>query len=161
MALKKPPGAERNFAFMEWPHYRKGLWQALLQEAERQRQSDLPPLSGADRDGAVLGAARCNAERAGVSEFLSLQQLEVGGRAPVFSHPGLAICNPPYGTRLGRGELAETYGALGRLYAESLSGWQRAFLCPEARLARDTGLPLTQLAALQNGGIRVGLFAVT
>lgn len=161
LALKKPPGAARTFAFMEWPHYRQGLWQALLQEAERQRLGSCPTLRGADRDGKVLEAARSNAERAGVSDFLSLQQLEVGGQAPVFSNPGLAICNPPYGTRLGMGELTGTYRALGLLYAEVLSGWQRAFLCPEPRLARDTGLPLTRLAALQNGGIRVGLFVVT
>ncbi len=160
LALQRPPGAERRFAFMDWPRYRPGLWRALLLEAGKQEQSCCPVLTGADRDAAVLEAARRNAERAGVLEFLSLQQVELSQQPPPALPPGLVVCNPPYGARLGRGELDDTYRALGRLYAGVLSEWQRAFLCPEPRLAKDTGLPLARLTDLQNGGIRVGLFTV-
>jgi putative N6-adenine-specific DNA methylase len=160
LALHRPPGAERKFAFMDWPRYRPGLWQALLLEAAKQGRDSCPVLTGADRDAAVLEAARRNAKRAGVEEYLSLQPMELSQQSSSPSLPGLVLSNPPYGARLGRGELDDTYRALGRVYREILPEWQRAFLCPDPRLAKTIGLPLTQSANLQNGGIRVGLFAV-
>lgn len=160
LALKRPPGAERKFAFMDWPRYRPGLWQALLLEAAKLGRDSCPVLAGADREATVLDAARRNARRAGVEEYLSFQSLELSQQSFPPSQPGLALSNPPYGARLGRGELDDTYRALGRVYQEVLPEWQRAFLCPEPRLAKTVGLPLTEVASLQNGGIRVGLFAV-
>lgn len=160
LALQRPPGAERKFAFMDWPRYRSGLWQALLLEAAKRGKDSCPILVGADREATVLDAARRNAKRAGVEEYLSLQPLELQKQSSPPSSPGLALSNPPYGTRLGQGELDDTYRALGRVYRQILPEWQRAFLCPEPRLAKTVGLPLTQIISLQNGGIRVGLFVV-
>jgi len=160
LALRRSPGARREFAFMGWPRYRPGLWNALLLEADRQVRDDCPPLLGADRDGTVLEAARRNARRAGVFEHLALQPLELSQQRPSVAPAGLAICNPPYGTRLGRGELHDTYRALGGFYRGMPPSWQRAFVCPDQRLAIDTGLPLALLANLQNGGIRIGLYGV-
>ena len=37
LAGRRPPGAQRTFAFMDWPGYRPGLWQALQVEAVRQQ----------------------------------------------------------------------------------------------------------------------------
>lgn len=160
LALRRPPGARRQFAFMDWPRYRPGLWNALLLEADRQMRADCPPLLGADRDATVLEAARRNAQRAGVLDHLSLQPLELSQQLPPVAETGLALCNPPYGTRLGCGDLHATYRALGDFYGGVVPQWQRAFLCPDQRLAMDTGLPLTLLANLHNGGIRIGLYGV-
>jgi putative N6-adenine-specific DNA methylase len=160
LALQRPPGAGRQFAFMGWPGYRQGLWQVLLLESVKQEKEGCPLLAGADRDAEVLDAARRNAVRAGVADCLLLQPLELSQQVSSPSLPGLALSNPPYGARLGRGELDDIYRDLGRVYRQVLPEWQRAFLCPDPRLAKGVGLPLTQIASLQNGGIRVGLFAV-
>ncbi len=160
LALNRPPGAGRKFAFMGWPHYRQGLWNSLLLESAKLEKDSCPLLAGADRDADVLDAARQNAQRAGVADYLSLQPLELSQQTSSPSVPGLALSNPPYGARLGRGELDDIYRDLGRVYRQILPGWQRAFLCPEPRLAKTVGLPLTQAANLQNGGIRIGLFVV-
>lgn len=160
LALNRPPGAEREFAFMGWPRYRQGLWQALLLEAAKLGKECCPPLTGADRDSEVLDAARRNAKRAGVSDYLLLQPVELSQQAIPPSSPGVALANPPYGARLGRGELDDIYRDLGRVYSQVLPGWHRAFLCPDPRLAKVVGLSLQQIGNLQNGGIRVGLFTI-
>ena len=160
LALQLPPGGLRRFGFMDWPRYRQGLWDALLLEARKRAKGNSPLLIGTDRDESVLEAARRNALRAGVLEHLSLQPLELSRQVTPDSPPGLAVCNPPYGARLGQGELNETYRALGRFYGSVLGRWQRAFLCPERRLAKATGLFVKSLAQLQNGGIGVELFEV-
>lgn len=100
LALKRPPGAARNFAFMDWPRYRPGLWQALLLEAAKQGKDSCPLLMGADREATVLDAARRNATRAGVEKYLSFQPLELSQQASPPSSPGLALSNPPMGRAL-------------------------------------------------------------
>ncbi len=161
LALNRPPGAARTFAFMDWPRYRPGLWQALLMEAQRQGREACPVLAGGDRDPAVLEAARRNADRAGVGHCLILRQAEAGDWIPSVDRPGLAICNPPYGTRLGRGEEKAIGRTLDRLYEKIPRPWQRVFLAADPGPADAMVLPLRRLAALQNGGIRAALLEVT
>jgi len=74
--------------------------------------------------------------------------------------PGLLLCNPPYGERLGAGEdLRSLYRALGESCRRAFPDWQAALLTPDDRLARATGLPLERRALLDNGGIAVTLWA--
>jgi len=159
LAGYRPPGGRREFAFMTWPRYRPGLWQALLAEAARgEREGDVP-IRGADRDPIVLAAARRNAERAGVNGKIDFTLGDLGQTSAAVGG-GLLLCNPPYGQRLGREEdLRPLFRALGEVSRGSLPGWRVAFLSPAGHLARVTGLPLRQVAELSNGGIAVTLWA--
>lgn len=159
LASRQAPGAERRFAFMRWPRFRPGLWQALLEEASRGRRgAPVTTIVGSDRDAAMVEIARRNADRAAVAAEVSFRvgRLKDESALPV---PGLLFCNPPYGARLGQGgELEETYRLLGRVCRERFAGWRVAFLCPEARLAEKTGLPLSTEGLFSNGGLRVRLY---
>ena len=159
LAGRRAPGMDRSFAFMNWPGYRPGLWEALRLEARRGERSPAVLLAGCDRDLAAIEAARRNGERAGLGEAVTwdLRELADQVRHP---GPGLLLCNPPYGERLGRGEdLRPLYRQLGQVCRDSFAGWQVAILCPDERLARATGLPLEKCAGLVNGGIDVTLYS--
>jgi putative N6-adenine-specific DNA methylase len=157
LASRCAPGAGRKFSFMNWPRYRPGLWQALLAEAVRGQTPSGPAILGGDCDGQVLAAAGRNAARAGMAERVAFRQQDLDSLVAV-EGPGLVLCNPPYGARLGRAEdLRPLYGRLGQLYRDTFAGWQGALLCSDPTLAAATGLPLRQLAQLNNGGIRVAL----
>jgi putative N6-adenine-specific DNA methylase len=159
IARNRAPGLGREFAFMHWPRYRPGLWEALTVEAKGALRESEVLLSGSDRDPAAVDAARRNAERAAVrgTQFhcRELEQLHPS------SGTGLVVCNPPYGERLERGgDLMGLFRTLGQVYRESFRGWRGAILCPDEALARAAGMPGPPLAVLVNGGIRVGLYAV-
>lgn len=159
MAQNRAPGLGRHFAFMNWPRYRPGLWEALTAEAKRSIRKTGGTLWGSDRDPAAVEAARRNAGRAG-AEGVGFFCREAAAIPPV-SGRGLVVCNPPYGERLERGgDLKGLFAVLGRVYRESFRGWRGAILCPEEALARAAGMPGPPLAVLTNGGIRVGLYAV-
>jgi putative N6-adenine-specific DNA methylase len=159
LASRRPPGAGRVFSFMGWPRYRPGLWQALLAEAVRKQKNSVPAISGSDRDGKVLEAAGRNAVRAGVAGLVAFRQQDVSTRR-VVEGPGLVMCNPPYGARLGRcDDLESLYRLLGGVYRSSFAGWRGALLCPDPHLAEATGLPLRKVAELNSGGIKVALMA--
>jgi putative N6-adenine-specific DNA methylase len=159
LAGLRAPGMHRSFAFMNWPGYRPGLWEALRTEARRGERSPDVLLTGCDRDVVAIEAARRNGERAGLGEGVIWDRRELTEqlRRP---GPGLLLCNPPYGERLGRGEdLRPLYRQLGQVCRDSFSEWQVAILCPDERLARATGLPLEKRAGLVNGGIDVALYS--
>lgn len=161
MADKRAPGSHRAFAFMDWPRYRPGLWQALLLEASRSEQAGCTKIHGADRDAAALAAARRNAERAGVEGRIDFNLRELAC-TPAAADGGLLVCNPPYGQRLGRDEdLRPLFQTIGEVSRHSLPRWRVAILSPADYLAKATGLPLHPLAALNNGGIPVTLWATT
>jgi ribosomal protein S21 len=157
LATGQPPGAQRTFAFMGWPRYRPGLWQALLAEAARDRRPLGAFLQGSDHSDAALAAARRNAERSGLADIdWQLRELAF---LPSMAGSGLLICNPPYGERLGAGsDLRPLYRQLGQICRRSLPGWRVAILSPDERLVRTTGLPMRRIAALNNGGIAVALY---
>jgi putative N6-adenine-specific DNA methylase len=159
MATQKAPGLDRDFAFMRWPGWRPGLWQQLCEEARREEHPCPAGIFGADSDADALAAACVNLAQAGLDHAVTLEQraLEL---QPVHDGGGLVVCNPPYGKRLVTAEPLELYFAgLGRELQRAYPGWRKALLCPEPGLAKATGLPLHKVAELDNGGLRVGLYA--
>lgn len=157
LARRLPPGSGRRFAFMEWPGFRPGLWQVLRDEAARRAVPLTVPIIGVDEDPAVLAVARENAARAGVDIDLCCSGIE---DLPPRPGGGLVLCNPPYGIRLGDdSDPAAAYRLLGESCRRAFPGWRIAFLAPDETLARATGLPVSRIAPLVNGGIPVGLYA--
>jgi len=55
--------------------------------------------------------------------------------------------------------LADYYATLGRDLQRAFPAWRKALLCPDPALARASALPLRELAQLDNGGLRVWLYA--
>ncbi len=158
IALHRAPGKERNFAFMNWPRYRPGLWRQLLTEAQREEKSTINgPILAVDNNPKAIAAAQKNLEMIGLTGSIQLfcgnmQQLQ-----PQYPS-GLMICNPPYGERLGRNASLEAlYHDLGRVYGNDFSAWQGALICPETGLIEATGLTFSSLLRFSNGGIKVAL----
>ncbi|MFM2422091.1 MAG: hypothetical protein RL291_621, partial [Pseudomonadota bacterium] len=112
MAAGLKPGRARRFAFEHLVGFDKAAWDAL-------RAQPVAPVSstrfyGSDRDAGAIAMSRANAERAGVAERITFEQRAVAELVPPAGPPGLVICNPPYGTRIGeRAKLLALYRQLG------------------------------------------------
>lgn len=158
ISTHRPPGRHRQFAFMRWPGYRPGLWQALTADADRKIVAPSAAIYASDSDSRVLSIAGQNAQQAGVAEMIdfSCSQLE---SLPVRSGPGLLLCNPPYGVRLEHGEdLLAFYQNLGSGFRRAFPGWTIAFIAPDERLAVATGLEVRTRTPMVNGGLAVVLY---
>ena len=158
LATHQPPGRHRHFAFMHWPGYRPGLWQALTADADRQIVAPASPIYASDNDHRVLAVAAQNAQQAGVAEMIDFSCSELQS-LPMRSGPGLVLCNPPYGIRLESGEdLFALYRSLGSGFRRAFPGWTIAFIAPDEHLAAATGLEVQVRARLVNGGLAVALY---
>lgn len=158
IALHRAPGKGRDFAFMNWPKYRSGLWQQLSIEAQREEKSTLPaPILAVDNNPKAIAAVQKNLETIGLAGSIQLSCGNMQQLQPQ-SPSGLMICNPPYGERLGKNaSLVALFRDLGRVYGSTFADWQGAIICPESELIKSTGLSFSPLLRFANGGIKVAL----
>ncbi|MCU0488735.1 MAG: class I SAM-dependent RNA methyltransferase [Anaerolineales bacterium] len=163
LALGRPPGRQRRFAFMDWPGFERPAWQALLAQADQASQRLAEAKAGklhllaSDRDAGAIELAQANAARAGVASWIEFSCRAVSAIEPP-AQPGWLVTNPPYGVRVSpEKDLRNLYAQLGNLLRARCPGWQVAILSSDRLLLGQIGLRLDTSLALVNGGVPVRL----
>ncbi|AJQ95885.1 bifunctional 23S rRNA (guanine(2069)-N(7))-methyltransferase RlmK/23S rRNA (guanine(2445)-N(2))-methyltransferase RlmL [Gynuella sunshinyii] len=161
MAGDRAPGLTRRyFGFKGWLQHDHELWNRLLEEARQRRaagEAGIPPLLGYDADAGVIRNANENIHRAGLKGVAFAYHKELAEWVKpthIDLNPGLLICNPPYGERLGEiNSLKGLYRYLGRLLVSQLLGWQAAVLTGNPDLGHAMGLRAGKQYRIFNGSI--------
>jgi putative N6-adenine-specific DNA methylase len=156
VALNRPPGLTRKwFGFQGWPGFDRPLWNAIRDDARRGVLKGLPaPVRGSDVRTDAVEFARTNARAAGVGHQLRFDRLDVTDARPPDGAPGVVICNPPYGERIGdEKELVGLYGTLGEVFGAHWRGWRAFVFTGNDKLARKVGLPVKSAVPFFNGKI--------
>jgi putative N6-adenine-specific DNA methylase len=156
IALRRPPGlTRRHFGFMGWLDFDVELWTALRDEARSGVLKQLPaPILGFDLRRDAVSFSIQNARIAGVGHVLRFEQGDVREFRPPDGPPGVIVCNPPYGERIGEErELEGLYRTLGEVFRERCGGWTMWIFTGNAKLARQIGLSPSEEVPLFNGKI--------
>ncbi len=156
MALRRPPGLTRKrFGFQGWMDYDVRLWTELRDEARRGVGRALPaPILGADVRGDAVSFAINNARAAGIGHLLRFEKRDVRDFRPPEGPPGVILCNPPYGERIGEErELRGLYRTLGEVFAQRCAGWTAFVFTGNPALAHAIGLRPSAQIPLYNGKI--------
>jgi 23S rRNA (guanine2445-N2)-methyltransferase len=162
IALDRPPGlTRRRFGFMGWLDFDVELWTTLRDEARRGVKRKLPhPVLGSDLRRDAVDFARTNARAAGIGHLVRFDVHDVRGLQLPPGPPGILLCNPPYGERLGEEkDLRGLYQILGDMIRDRASGWKAFIFTGNPRLARHLGLTPTTRLHLYNGSIPCQLLA--
>jgi len=156
MALERPPGlTRRRFGFQGWMDFDISLWTRLRDEARRNVKKRLQaPISGSDVRADAVAFARTNARAAGVGHLLRFERWDVRDFRPAEGPPGVIICNPPYGERIGEEkELRALYRMLGEVFRERCHGCRAFVFTGNPRLAKLIELEPASAVPLFNGKI--------
>ncbi|TVQ95958.1 MAG: hypothetical protein EA398_16665 [Deltaproteobacteria bacterium] len=129
IAARIAPGEDRPWGFLRWPTFpeHQADWDALLKEARDLRKPSGPPIFARDADPRAVAATRRHVVAAGLQDRVFVSQADVSALAPL-DPAGTFVANPPWGERLGEGELEqarEVHRTLGHAARD----------CPEHRLA--------------------------
>jgi len=148
IALRRPPGLTRKrFGFMGWMDYDIDLWTALRDEARSSVLRALPAtVTGSDVRGDAVAFSIDNAKAAGIGHLLRFSRRDLREFEPPAGPPGIVLCNPPYGERIGEErELIGLYQMLGEVMTRRCPGWTLWVFTGNRILAEAIGLrPRTQ-----------------
>ena len=184
IARRIPAGILRRFAFEKLVPFQRHVWEAMLDEAESQILPESPVgIYGSDIAFRMVDFAQRNAERAGVSDTVSLRGGDALQRMPPSEQPGMMLLNPPYGERIaaagsaGRNaaermgqveragrETAQTedggefFNQLASHWKKNYSGWSAWMLTPDLKLPSKMRLKESRRTPMWNGPIECRLF---
>lgn len=149
----------RRFGFERWPDFDAEIWRQEVEAARAagptpaMRGQSLAPVVGMERDPAVLQQAIANARAAGLEDQIQFVPGDCRDFVPP-AGPGLVVCNPPYGARLGADEdLEALYYDLGKLLKERCGGWTLWLLSGNPTLSGALRLKASRRVAVSNGGL--------
>ena len=126
LALNRPPGLTRKrFGFQGWMDYDVELWTDLRDEARKAIRRELPfPVVASDLRSDAVAFSIDNARAAGIGHLLRFEKRDVRDFLPPEGPPGILLCNPPYGERIGEEKyLRGLYHLLGQVFEERCQGW--------------------------------------
>jgi putative N6-adenine-specific DNA methylase len=162
IALNRPPGLTRKwFGFQGWIDFDRPLWNAIRDDARRGVRKDLPaPIVGSDIHPGALDLARGNARGAGVGHLVEFLRRDLrDARPPDGVSPGVVVCNPPYGERIGdEKEWVGLYALIGDVIGSYWPGWRLFVFTSNDRLARKVGLPVRGRVPFFNGSLACHLW---
>jgi putative N6-adenine-specific DNA methylase len=164
IALRRPPGLTRKrFGFQGWMDFDVELWASLRDEARRGVLRALPaPILASDLRGDAVSFAINNSRAAGIGHLLRFEKRDVRDFQPPKGPPGVLLCNPPYGERLGEEKsLRGLYQLLGEVFRERLAGWSAYVFTGNRRLAEAIGMKPAAQVPLFNGKIPCRLLQFT
>lgn len=156
IATDKPPGLTRDwFGFQGWLDFDRPMWSAMLYDARRSaKPRPAHVIQGRDSHPGAVRLATDHVRAAGFGQAIAITQEAWEKQLPPAGPPGLIICNPPYGERLGEEETwRPLYRSLGERTKSLWPGWRLAVFTGSDRLASEIGLPVIRKTPFYNGSI--------
>ena len=163
IAADYAPGLLRDyFGFIGWKKHDADCWKKLRDEALQRKKAGLeklPVIVGFDHNRQTINAALAHIANAGLQNKIHVERRNIEDAEPAESwKPGLLICNPPYGERLGdEQETAELYKKFGEALKAHFIGWKAAMIISNPELGFRLGLRSQKPITLFNGALECKL----
>lgn len=158
MAMRLPPGGDRDFAFAHWPDFEPGTWASVAGSVGPNVREELPfAIEASDRDGAAVELTKANALRAGVEDQIQIEE-RVISHLPGHGGQGLVATNPPYGKRVGDGDLKALYKRMGSTIRDRRPQWGLSVVAADRKLVRLIDSRLKPIGGYSHGGTNVQMF---
>lgn len=158
MANNIAPGLNRNFSAERWEQIDESVWKEERERARSlEKRTEEFHAFASDIDPSCVALAKSNAERAGVSEYITFDERDLRRFAPE-TERGTLICNPPYGERLLDIEQAQKlYKVMGEKFI-ARRGWSYSIISPDEEFEKFFGRKADKRRKLYNGMIKCQLY---
>ncbi len=153
--LKVPINIDQVYLFENWLDFRQDIYLKEKNKAKNKiiNYEKLPTIIGCEINKKVFEQANVNISLAGLENYIELINddfLELQLRYT----PGIIICNPPYGKKLGdENELISLYEQMGIYLKNNFSGWEFWLLSGNPKLTKYLKMKSSLKIPVSNGGI--------
>ncbi len=153
--LGVPINIDQVYLFENWLDFRKDIYLNEKNKAKNKiiNYEKLPPIIGCEINKKVFEQANLNISLAGLENYIELINNDFLA-LQLSCTPGIIICNPPYGKKLGdENELICLYEQIGIFLKNNFSGWAFWLLSGNPKLTKYLKMKSSLKIPVSNGGI--------
>ncbi|KGF94734.1 putative RNA methylase family UPF0020 [Prochlorococcus marinus str. MIT 9201] len=153
--LEVPINIDQVYLFENWLDFRRDIYLNEKNKAKNKiiNYEKLPTIIGCEINKKVFEQAKVNISLAGLENYIELINhdfLEL----QLKSTPGIVVCNPPYGKKLGdENEWISLYEQMGIFLKNNFSGWEFWLLSGNPKLTKYLKMKSSLKIPISNGGI--------
>ncbi|KGF89364.1 MULTISPECIES: THUMP domain-containing class I SAM-dependent RNA methyltransferase [Prochlorococcus] len=154
-SLNVPINIDQVYLFENWLDFRKDIYLYEKNKAKHKiiNYEKLPKIIGCEINKKVFEQAEVNKSLAGLENYIELINIDFLQLQLKFT-PGIIICNPPYGKKLGNeNELICLYEEIGSFLKKNFSGWEFWLLSGNPKLTKYLRMKSSLKIPVSNGGI--------
>ena len=153
--LGVPIKIDQVYLFENWLDFRKDIYLNEKNKAKNKiiNYEKLPTIIGCEINKKVFEQANVNISLAGLENYIELINNDFLA-LQLSCTPGIIICNPPYGKKLGdENELIYLYEQMGIFLKNNFSGWEFWLLSGNPKLTKYLKMKSSLKIPVSNGGI--------
>ncbi|MBO8221945.1 RNA methyltransferase [Prochlorococcus marinus str. XMU1401] len=153
--LGVPINIDQVYLFENWLDFRKDIYLNEKNKAKNKiiNYEKLPTIIGCEINKKVFEQANVNISLAGLKNYIELINNDFLA-LQLSCTPGIIICNPPYGKKLGdENELIYLYEHMGIFLKNNFSGWEFWLLSGNPKLTKYLKMKSSLKIPVSNGGI--------
>ncbi len=153
--LGVPINIDQGYLFENWLDFRKDIYLNEKNKAKNKiiNYEKLPIIIGCEINKKVFEQANVNISLAGLENYIELINNDFLA-LKLNCTPGIIICNPPYGKKLGdENELIYLYEQMGIFLKNNFSGWEFWLLSGNPKLTKYLKMKSSLKIPVSNGGI--------
>ena len=153
--LGVPINIDQVYLFENWLDFRKDIYLNEKNKAKNKiiNYEKLPTIIGCEINKKVFEQANVNISLAGLENYIELLNNDFLA-LQLSCTPGIIICNPPYGKKLGdENELICLYEQMGIFLKNNFSGWEFWLLSGNPKLTKYLKMKSSLKIPVSNGGI--------
>jgi len=153
--LGVPINIDQVYLFENWLDFRKDIYLNEKNKAKNKiiNYEKLPIIVGCEINKKVFEQANVNISLAGLENYIELINNDFLA-LQLSCTPGIIICNPPYGKKLGdENELICLYEQMGIFLKNNFSGWEFWLLSGNPKLTKYLKMKSSLKIPVSNGGI--------
>ena len=153
--LEVPINIDQIYLFENWLDFRKDIYLNEKNKAKNKiiNYEKLPTIIGCEINKKVFEQANVNISLAGLENYIELINNDFLA-LQLSCTPGIIICNPPYGKKLGdENELICLYEQMGIFLKNNFSGWEFWLLSGNPKLTKYLKMKSSLKIPVSNGGI--------
>ena len=153
--LGVPINIDQVYLFENWLDFRKDIYLTEKNKAKNKiiNYEKLPTIIGCEINKKVFEQANVNISLAGLENYIELINNDFLA-LQLSCTPGIIICNPPYGKKLGdENELICLYEQMGIFLKNNFSGWEFWLLSGNPKLTKYLKMKSSLKIPVSNGGI--------
>jgi len=153
--LEVPTNIDQVYLFENWLDFRRDIYLYEKNKAKNKiiNYQKLPKIIGCEINKKVFEQAKVNITLAGLENYVELINKDFL-ELKLKYRPGIIICNPPYGKKLGdENELIGLYEQIGIFLKNHFSGWEFWLLSGNPKLTKYLKMKSSLKIPVSNGGI--------